>query len=323
MRTCSLVLLPLVACAAEPPSAQIASPHITARLYLPDPQNGYYRGTRFDWSGVVSSLEYRGHQFFGLWFDKYEPTIHDAITGPVEEFLTGGAGLGYGEAKPGGIFIRIGAGGVRKPDEPAYQRFRTYEMVDPGKWAVRRGKDRVEFTHTLDAGNGYAYVYRKRVRLERDKPVMVIEHSLKNTGRRTIETSQYNHNFFVIDGRTSGPEFQVRFPFHLRAATPLRGPAELRGPEVVFLSELAKGQNVYGELGGFGPTPADYDIRVENRKAGAGVRITGDRPLSKLVFWSAPRTVCPEPYVDLRIEPGRQTRWKIAYEFYTLLDSRP
>jgi hypothetical protein len=41
---------------------------------------------------------------------------------------------------------------------------------------------------------------------------------------------------------------------------------------------------------GFGTTVADHEIRIENRKGGAGVRITGDRPLSRFGYWSI-RTV--------------------------------
>src|SRR5262245_41916524 len=80
--------------AAEPPQAEITNGIVRARLYLPDPQDGYYRGTRFDWSGQISRLEYKGHNYFGKWFDRYDPKLHDAIMGPVEEFLTNGAGLG-------------------------------------------------------------------------------------------------------------------------------------------------------------------------------------------------------------------------------------
>ncbi len=47
------------------PSAKITNGLITATLHLPDAQKGYYRGTRFDWSGVMPSLEYKGHQYFG------------------------------------------------------------------------------------------------------------------------------------------------------------------------------------------------------------------------------------------------------------------
>ncbi len=304
--------------AAEPPKAGISSSSIKASFDLPDPENGYYRATRFDWSGVISSLQYAGHEYFGVWFPKYDPKIHDAITGPVEEFRTNDAGLGYDAAKPGGTFIRIGAGVVRKPDERGYRIFNTYDIVDHGKWKVRKGRDRIEFTHTLADDAGHAYVYRKTVRLEKNSPVMVIEHSLKNTGRLPIESTQYNHNFFMIDKLPIGPDVSIKFPFDLKAKADLRGLAEVRGGELVFLQELQNRQSAFTELEGFGNTAKDYDIRIENRKAGAGVRITSDQPLAKLVFWSIRTTACPEPYVNLRVEPGRETKWNISYEFYTL-----
>ena len=75
---------------------------------------------------------------------------------------------------------------------------------------------------------------------------------------------------------------------------------------------------MFVELEGFGPAASDYDIRLEHAKAGAGVRITGDRPIAKLVFWSIPSTFCPEPYIDLDVEPGKETRWKYRYSFYRL-----
>ena len=64
---------------AQVPHAAIANARIRAALYLPDAQSGYYRGTRFDWSGVVASLEWKGHTYFGQWFARYDPKLHDAI----------------------------------------------------------------------------------------------------------------------------------------------------------------------------------------------------------------------------------------------------
>src|SRR5687767_12596314 len=111
-----LVLVSQSAWTADFPEAQISNGAITAKLYLPDPERGYYRGTRFDWSGVIYSLKAGGHEYFGQWFDRYDPKLHDAIMGPVEEFRTNDAGLGFDEAKAGGTFIRIGVGVVTKPD---------------------------------------------------------------------------------------------------------------------------------------------------------------------------------------------------------------
>jgi hypothetical protein len=305
---------------AQSPQAEISNSRIHAKLYLPDAQSGYYRGTRFDWSGVVASLEWHGHNYFGQWFEKYDPRLHDAITGPVEEFLSNNAGLGYDEAKPGETFVRIGVGAVRKPEETAYRRFATYDIVDPGKWTVNKGSDWIEFVHELHDPAGYAYVYRKKLRLEKD--TLVLEHRLRNTGRKTIATSVYDHNFFTLDGQPTGPDFTVRFPFEPRAAAPLNDLGETRGTQIVFLREFVRPQTMFSEVGGFGSTARDYDIRVENRKTGAGVRVTGDRPLSKLLFWSAAATVCPEPYIDLTIEPGKESSWRIVYEFYQVAPSR-
>lgn len=305
--------------AAEFPQATIANGAIQAKLYLPDAEKGYYRATRFDWSGVIASLEYKGHNYFGVWFPRYDPKGHDSITGPVEEFRTGESGLGYDEAKPGGTFIRIGVGVLRKPDEPRFNQFKTYEIVDSGKWAVETRPDSVEFVHELaDPSSGYAYLYRKTVRLAKDAPEMVIEHRLRNTGKRSIETNVYNHNFLVIDGQPSGPDFVIKFPFEVEAKRDLRGLAEIRGKELTYQRQVPAGQSVFSDLVGFGDGSKDFDIRVENKKVGAGVRITGDRPLWRVFFWSIPTVLCPEAYVNMKIEPGREFDWRLRYAFYTL-----
>jgi hypothetical protein len=313
-----LALLTATLTAADFPQAEISNGTLRAKLYLPDPAKGYYRATRFDWSGQIESLQFRGHNYFGQWFDTYDPRLHDSILGPVEEFLSDGIGLGYNDVKPGESFVKIGVGAIRKPEEKAFQQFHTYEITDPGKWTVRQFPDRVEFTQELRDTAGYAYLYKKTVRLTKGKPQLVLEHSLKNTGAKPIETSVYEHNFYVIDGQPAGPDFTVKFPFAVHAAADLKGLAEARGNQFTYLKELEKGQSVYTQLQGFGDMPVDYDIRVENSAARAGVRQTSDRPLAKLVFWSIRTTVCPEAYIDMKIAPGKEFTWRIVYDFYTL-----
>ncbi len=304
------LVLALPAAQSAFPQAGISNRHIHATFYPPDPQSGYYRATRFDWSGVVAALEWNQHSYFGEWFQRHDPKVHDAITGPVEEF----DGLGYDEAKPGESFVRIGVGEVRKPDEPRYRQFATYDILDPGQWTIDRGSDWIEFVHVLRSAAGYGYVYRKKARLEGDK--LILEHHLKNTGRKPIRTTAYDHDFLMLDGQPTGPDFVVRFPFEPKAVAPLKGLAEIRGKDFVYVQELQTGQSLQTELTGFGATAKDYDFRVENRKTGAGVRQTGDRPMSKFNLWSPRTTVCPEAFIDVRADPGQEFSWRIAYEFY-------
>ncbi|MEO7190907.1 MAG: hypothetical protein ABI051_07605 [Vicinamibacterales bacterium] len=301
----------LAGATAEFPEATLTSSRIKARLYVPDADAGYYRATRFDWAGVISDLKWRDHSYFGVWFPRHDPKINDAITGPVEEFTKG---LGYDEAKPGERFVRIGVGAVVRPQEASYRQFNTYDIADSGTRSMTKGADWIEFTHTLGNTSGYAYAYTKRVRVSGD--TLILEHRLKNTGQKPIETSVYQHNFFILDSQPTGPDTVVRFTFAPTAVAALAGLAETRGREVRYLQELGPRQTVLTELKGYGATARDYDIRVENHKTRAGVRQTSDRPLSKLMLWSPRTTVCPEAYIDLAIAPGKETSWRITYEFY-------
>jgi len=301
------------------PQVEISNGLVKAKILLPDAEHGYYRGTRFDWDGVVASLTYQGHSFFGKWFEEYDPTSHDAIMGPVEEFRGDAGELGYEEARAGGYFVKIGVGILRRIDDAKYQFYRTYPIISTGKRVITPGSDRVTFQQELNNGEGYAYVYRKTLRLAHGKPELVIEHSLKNEGRRVIDTNVYNHDFYMIDYQPAGPSYRVVFAFKPQAKEDLKGLAEIRGNQLVYARELQpKDESAATPISGFGPSVKDNVVIVENTKAKAGVREIGNRPVSSLYFWSIRTTVCPEVYIRVRVEPGKTFKWKIAYDFYTL-----
>lgn len=297
------------------PEAEITNGLIRAHFYLPDSSKGYYRATRFDWSGLISRLEFDGHSFYGQWFEKYSPTTHDAVMGPVEEF----APVGYHEAKSGGNFLKIGVGLLTKPDEAAYSSFKLYTIANPGKWKIKKKADQIQFVHQLDDPD-YSYRYHKTIQLTKGKPELILTHTLKNTGKKTIETTVYNHNFLVMDDQLTGPGYVVNFPVNVTGTGRGFGEiARIQDSKLIFLRELNQGESVYcSGLLGLSNDPPDYNLSVENRKTGAGVRIRCDQPMLKLVFWASLKTVCPEPYIQIRVEPGEAFNWKISYEYYTI-----
>ena len=314
---------------AGAPEADISNGVITARLYLPDPVRGFYRSTRFDWSGVIASLKYRGHEYYGPWFTGRDPSVRDfvyrgtgivvsdqsAVVGPAEEFPRP---QGYATAKPGGTFVKIGVGVLRKPEEQAYSAYNTYEIVDPGRWSSRPSRDSVEFTQEVnDPRSGFGYVYRKTVRLTPGRPELVIAHSLQNTGKQPLDANQYNHNFLVLDGATTGPEFRIRFPFAIKAT---RAPdpklAEIRGNEFGYVKTLEGEERVTFGIEGFGKEAKDYDVTVESRRTGAGFRVTSDRAPASIGFWSIRSVISVEPFVDVSTEPGGTTTWTYTYTYF-------
>lgn len=256
------------------------------KVLLPDPARGYYRGVRFDWAGNVASLTYKGHEFFGQWFAKYDPLLHDAIMGPVEEFRGKDGGLGYAEAKPpNGLFMKIGVGVLRKNYDEPYNFAQSYALVNPGRRVVRAQKDRIEFLQELSDGEGYAYEYRKTLLLPRGKAKLVLEHVLKNTGKRAIDTDVYNHDFYMLEHQPIGPEIRVRFKFVPKSTDELKTPAHIEGNEIRYERELGgSGESAHGPVLGFGDSAADNDLRVENTKAGIGVREWGTGRFQSCIF---------------------------------------
>ena len=298
------------------PKASISNGIVDAVLYLPEAAHGYYRASRFDWSGVIPCLAYKGHTYFGVWFPHYDPMLADSITGPVEEFRSEDGALDYGLAKPGELFVKIGVGVLRKEKDAPYAFMYPYPLVDGGKWTVHASHRGVAFRQQLNSPIGYAYDYRKTAMLEAHTPVLVLHHTLKNTGTKTIDTEVYDHDFFMLDGAVSGPGMVVRFPFAPKAVESMEPLAGIEGQQLVYRTELQPRQSVQSLLTGYSSSPADYDIIVEDTRTGVGVEQTGDHPIARFNFWSPRTTICPEAYYHLVIAPGQTAQWDIRYRFY-------
>ena len=299
----------------DPPTASISNEQVNMKLYLPDPEHGYYRATRFDWSGIIYSLEYGGHQYVGEWKKSHDPLIHEDLTGPAESY--GDPGPGFDEAGIGGEFIRIGVGALEKSDEE-YNWLKTYRIVDHGLWEVDQGKDWIEFTHSLERESGWAYVYTKRIELMKDEPGFSIIHTLRNKGKKAIHTNQFNHNFFVMDQEVTGPDFSLEFPFRISSNDYPTDLVELKQNKLLIKKELGTG-HIYMTLDGFGDTAEDNQVKIVNQKTGAGVQISVDKPLQKIVFWAISTTLCPEPYIQLDVLPGDTETWISEYRLFNTI----
>ncbi len=325
---------PRLGCAVDPPQIQIKNGILTASVYIPDRVRGFYCGTRFDWSGVFSSLQFEHHEFYGKWFQRAVPNVHDfqfdgpeivagaasAITGPVEEFTTNNSALGFDEAKPGQNFVKIGVGVLLKSDTAPYDSFRAYKIVDYGKRATKASASSVEFTQEInDKSSGYGYLYRKTVKLTPGKPEMVLTHSLRNIGAKTISTRVYDHNFLILDHQPTGPDFMIYATYPVKPiAPPVAGVMEVKANQVRYLKTLDGDEDLIMDMSGFGSAADSYDFRIENRQVGVGVRFTGDRPLIKATIWSIRTAIGLEPQIEMDIKPGEEFEWTITYCYYAL-----
>ncbi len=325
---------------AQSPSATIGNDQLTATISLPDAQKGYYRGTRFDWSGIVSSLKYKGHDYITPWSQINDPAVADyeyrgdqiatgintTMVGMPEEFsqVSGSAPLGWDQARAGGTFIKIGVGVLRKPDDKSYDHYRLYEIVQGSKWEVNKSSTSVSFRQTVnDPGSGYGYIYIKKVALVPGKSELTIEHTLRNSGAKPIQGMVYDHNFIRWDNEAPGPDYSMQFSFDARPSEPLgEMPLAFNGRTVNFTRALAGKESVRVLPVGFGNDPRDYDFRFENKKLGIGLRVTADRPLARATIWGMRTVFAIEPWVSYDIPTGSEYTWKYTYQAYGLSGAR-
>ena len=307
---------------AAAPHVDISNGVITARIAPPDLSKGFYRGTRFDQAGVITSLTFKDRNFYGPWFDRVAPKVLDyaydpqgrvvggpdsATSGPVEEF----APLGF-EAKPG-TFVKIGVGVLRQPDTQAYDHYRHYKIEDAGTRTTKLTRDSITFTQAL-SNNGTAYVYEKTLRLVPGKPELVIEHRLKNTGSKPINTSVYDHNFLTLKPGNAG--IRVTFPFTIAAASP--PPADLlriEGTTLTYLRPMKNKERISFLITGYANDAKDYDFTVEDTASRTGVRVQGDHPITRLNIFSIDKVQSVEPYIAVDLAPGEEKHWRYTYSF--------
>jgi hypothetical protein len=304
----------------DAPSVHIGNGLINAKIYLVDSGKGFYRGTRFDQAGVVGSLTLGRQDFYGPWFDRVSPQVMDyistpegivggpdsAISGPVEEF----APIGFDEAAPGDGFLKIGVGVLKKPDVKPYDHYRIYEILDPGQRSVQTTRSSVTFTQEI-AGQ---FRYTKILRLIPGQPQMRIEHVLENIGGKPISTSVYDHNFLKLS--QGNADIAVTLPFPITPdAAPDPNMVRIEGNRIVYVRPLIDKERASFLIAGFEGSEADYDIKVENTKTGAAMRVTADQPLTKMNLWSVRSVMAVEPYIGIKLAPGATKRWVYSYTY--------
>lgn len=289
---------------------EIGKEGLALTLCPPDFENGYYRGTRFDHSGVFRKVVHGGYVIADEWFEAYNPYAHDAVCAYSEEF----AEAGYEAAAVGGVFLKPGVGLLLKEDESLYDHFRLYKVADPGLWTVQPDVDKVVFTHKVE-GDGWGYDYVKTVRIM-DGSRFEIAHVLRNTGSRRLSGDTYNHNFNTFERNTPGPAIDIDFTF--RPAGTWRAEYDsvaLADSGIRFSRPLVKGESVFmGNLRAADGTDITGEVYTQ-RAEGHSVSFHADRPFHRIAFWANHKVACIEPFIPYDLMPGDEFVWNYMYKF--------
>ncbi len=293
------------------PSAVISNGIITAKFAIPDVEKGYYRGNRFEQAGIITHLERNGHSYFLDAPAVHSPLDSNECCGPCEEWFEA---IAYDDARPGEAFIKLGVGLYEKPFNPTHLWYCAYWPLKIFPWTTKAEKDRVEFVQEVDGPRGWGYRYVKRLVLVPDKPVLLIEHALTNTGKHRIDAEQYAHNFLALGRRLVEKGLAVEFSFPPKTAADISKIGVIEGNRLKVTADKVEVKFVPVE--GWEHGANDVTAKITSPGTPAGIRIGGDFAVSKMGVFFSPDQVSCEPFVKVSIEPGGTAAWTRSYEFF-------
>jgi hypothetical protein len=298
-----------------PPHVVLKNDKVTLTVLIPDDKNGYYRGSRFDWHGIVSKVEYAGHILFNEWKTPHDPNGHDDVGGTAEEFGMF-TPIGYDAAATGDPFLKIGIGLLQRTNQEKYEFWKPFKVLNTGREVMTSGLRTATFHQGIEFQD-YAYLYAKIVELDSAKPIFTIHRELKNTGKKPIRTDHYCHHFLSFDNKPVGPDYNLTFPVapKPRPKSDFNKVTRLNGTDLTFTGVLETG-TIYMELDGFGEKSDGFTATARDSKTGFGVKIIGDVPVREWHVWGIKTTLCPEPFVDIKLDPGETKKWSTRYELF-------
>ena len=298
------------------PTTILKSRYLKVNVLLPDEKNGYYRSTRFDWSGIICQVQYRGHTFFQEW-EKYDGTInlgvHDPLnngtaTGTAEEFRNP---LGYDEAKIGEPFVKIGVGILEKAENKPHHWAFPYKVIEYGKWKINSDEDHISFVQDLNTQFGYGYQYEKHIVLSKNTPEITVVHTLKNTGNKEINTNPYCHNFFCFDNQFIGKDYKIEFSNRIEAKNDFGTKATVSNNYFYLNNDLSDADPVQGAIN----ANQSKVFTLSNSKTSTSVEITSEVAPDSLYLYIWRMAFCPEPMILINIKPGESFTWATVYNF--------
>jgi hypothetical protein len=268
-----------------------------------------YNFSRFDWTGKIIAVKYKNILITGVERPKNEDNSKSG-KGFYNEFGISEA-IGYDETEIGNWFHKIGIGLLKK-EAGDYQFFRNYE-IRPASFTVNSNPNKITISCKSELVNGYSYILIKEISIVGSS--FIVHYYLKNTGEKTLKTTEYTHNFIAIDQELLGSDYILKFPFCIKPELfeenlNTEGKIEIGLKEITF-NATPNEQFYFSNLSGNESVDASWE--VINTKNRIGIRETGDFKTNKVNLWGWKHVLCPELLFEINLLPSKEVEWSRTF----------
>jgi hypothetical protein len=279
-----------------------------------DKPGSVYCGTRFDWTGIIRQVTLDGRITFCAGEAANAVDFRHLGCGICNEFGIDRP-VGYADCPVGGEFLKIGVGLLTRQSNGPYQ-FSALYPLEPARHDFKvTDFPTASFRSECRAVRGYACRLSKTVSLEESR--IVISYRLENIGSRSIQTSEYCHNFIAMNDSPISPDYRLEPSFDIHESEF----GETVNPgEVVEIGTSSFGWKGTPEAPFFfsnvgHPAAASSGWRLRNTRLRAEVRECVSPAAAAMNLWGAKHVVSPELFVEINLSPGETMEWQRRFEF--------
>ena len=273
-----------------------------------------YKGSRFDWSGKISSIRFK---------DLPLTTVEDTIPKDVN-FL--GKGLynefgitnpvGYNETPKGGWFHKIGVGLLKK--EHKQYLFHRKHVIRPAHFDITYEDRKIIIICKSELLNGYSYILKKEISISENS--FTINYFLHNTGEKKIITDEYVHNFMAINNALIGKDYTLKFPFQIDSTlfdetVNSENKVEIGSDNITF-RETPKKQFFFSNLTGGKELQAEW--MLTNLKTEVGIKEIGNFKTNKINLWGWGHVISPELFFKISVDPKKTIEWSRKFDVFKI-----
>ena len=273
-----------------------------------------YQFSRFDWTGKIAAVKYKG-----IFVSGTEKLNHkDSMIygkGFYNEFGIDRP-IDYEDTKEGDYFHKIGIGLLKKEGEH-YQFSHRYE-IEPAEYIITKETNKLIIECSAPKVNGYSYELKKVIELLESG--FVIHYHLRNTGKKTIMTNEYTHNFLAINKEFMGSHYILKFPFQIKpelfgATVNPEEKVVIRQNEITF-NATPNEQFFFSNLSGNENIDAYWELI--NTKSKIGISEKASFKTSKVNVWGWKHVISPELFFDLKVGPNQVVQWSRTYTVFEI-----
>jgi len=273
-----------------------------------------YKGSRFDWSGKISSVKFKSLPLTTI-EDTGSKDVNFLGKGLYNEFGIASP-IGFEETPMGGWFHKIGVGLLKK--EHKDYLFHRNHLIKPASFDVNYENKKIIIICKSENVNGYSYILKKEITVSENS--LIIDYSLHNTGEKRIITDEYVHNFMAINNTLIGKDYELKFPFPLNPSlfdetVNSENKVEIGLYNITF-NKTPEKQFFFSNLTGGKELQAEWILT--NLKANVGIKEIGSFKTEKINVWGWKHVISPELFFKISVDPKKTIEWSRKFEVFKI-----